>query len=139
MGDPGVRHSRPDRMTTGNAWVEVLEYPGKRFDTLFAIAAGFLCTCAGAIYMKRGKYAAAIRAEGGSPLHYGFPLLLLALKNLLLIGLSGVFLVNIFDAKDEQSFLFPQRYWTDFVAIGIASFEFQMWVWPMIAKESRVV
>lgn len=52
------------------------------------------------------------------------PLLMLALKNLLLIGLSGVFLQNINDAQDEQAFLFPQRYWSDFAAIGFASFEF---------------
>ena len=32
--------------------------------------------------------------------------------------------MNINDAKDEQAFLFPQRYWCDFVAIGFASFEF---------------
>lgn len=49
---------------------------------------------------------------------------MLALKNLLLIGLSGVFLKNINDAQDEQAFLFPQRYWSDFVAIGLASLEF---------------
>merc|ERR1712167_375400 len=41
-----------------------------------------------------------------------------------LIGLSGVFLMNIHDAQDEQAFLFPQRYWSDFAAIGLASFEF---------------
>jgi len=121
---------------SGNKWVEVLEYPGKRFDVLFTIAAGFLGICSAAIFLKRGKFSHEARqakkqqeagqevTSVGSPLHYGFPLLMLALKNLLLIGLSGVFLMNINDAKDEQAFLFPQRYWCDFAAIGFASFEF---------------